>query len=474
MANDSRYRNTVKSILGNEWYVDIRVADSPSGAPTPYTYKSLPDGFTLSYKGSGEEFTSPLRGSEVTVMMIVDNATTAQFVEDMANDQDQTYVIELLRKDISTGFYHTYWIGYVWPEQIQISYAAYPYVVKIAASDSIARLKNYKGFQFSSWNVWGYFQQIFAAYSPSGTIIQDGNIVPPTESSGAMQKLRWGTTYTSGSSSPGENLWYHIPVSQSLVYPSTAINTTHVRFNVLSDWLANWGCRVYLEGGFYKMVEFRNVNTGSITWVNHDGNGDPDGTTTTENIQINAGATHKIMDGARFFFKEPYSRSRITFVTDTGTPPTESTDLRNFSVLGSNVRNVKEYTFDLGDIWNNQLWWQLNSGSSPVNITGNIGNNTTTGPATLVEIFQDNVEWFYALPQKYFDGTIQSATMNFTNLLVIGIEKYFPNSLTFTASTDEWSGEWVKVGEETELLWLNQNNDAVMINQNNDANFNFQ
>ena len=471
---DKRYRATIKTELGNEWLVDIRPADSPSGAPSPATFQTLAGGFELQYAGNGEDFTTPIRGSEATVVMVVQNQDDADFALDIASEQDQTYCIELLRKNETGGLYTSWWTGYIWPDKVQISFASFPYSVKLQASDSIARNKNYDGFTYSFTRVWGMFQQLFAAYSPGGSIVQDGNIVPPAAVTGAGQKLRLASTYVSGSSSPGEtNLWYNLVTAYSTPHGLT-IYTDYNRLTVLTDWLRNWGCRIFLEGGYYNITEFRYMQQGTIDWAEHDSQGIPTGTTTPEDITKIAGNTHRILDGGKLFFKQPYLRSYLEYIDATTLPVSKTTDFRPFDVPGSDERNVATMKPSFGDVWSYNLGHSTTGVAPITDVTGNIGNDTTSGPANLVEIFQDNMEWFYTLPQKYFNGSIRSKTLKFSSLLIIGTEKFVCNSATYTASEDVWTGEWVKVGELADNEWMNQNNDAIMMNQNNDANFKFQ
>lgn len=445
------YRADVKSELGNDWQLDLRPANMAAGSTREM--RTSAEGFSLSYKGSGDNFTQPIRGSELSMIMIIRNTDDEEYISDIATEQDQTYMIQLKKWD--GAVYQNYWTGYVWADTIQISYAAYPYTAVIRASDSIARYREYKGYPYNTTPIWGLFQMVLANYSPSGSISQDGNIIPPGATTGANQKIRLGTTYTSGDSDPSEtNLWYYMPKLGTETY-SGDINTSANRLGVLSDWLSNWGCTMFLEDGYYKIMEFRDRNTGEVTWAEHDSNGDPTGTETTENLTIQVGTTHKILSGGKFFFKRANRASELVYVNTVGSSGATSTDTRTFP-FGGNERNVALLDTNFGTIWSNQLKHYLTPTGSQTDITNNIGNNTTTGPASLVDIFQDNMEWFFSLPQKYFSGSVRGPNLNFGSTLVIGKEIYVANNITLSAATDEWEGEWVKIGEEDNVNWLSK------------------
>tara|TARA_R110000851_G_scaffold302544_1_gene459379 strand:+ start:135 stop:1547 length:1413 start_codon:yes stop_codon:yes gene_type:complete len=461
---NKRYRAVLKSILGNEWYIDIRPADSNS--PQPADMRTDSNGFSLSYKGGGSEISEPLRGSECTVIMIIQNQDEADFVNDIAGEEDQSYVIELLRYD-GSQFYTTYWMGYIWADAIQISHGGFPYAVSLKASDSAARFKDYKGMPYNSTRVWEIFQMLFANYSPNGTIDQNGNISLSPSGMGASQNIRLGSSYTSGQSLQGEtNLFYHLSKSYCEAWvdgQTTPINSFWNRLDIVTDWLRNWGFRICLEDGYYKIIETRYQVGGSISWAEHDSQGVPTGTETTENIQINAGNLHRILDGGKFFFKRQGYQSDLKYIPSTSSSPTKVDDSRVFNVSG---KNAKRFDSTFGDIWSNQLG-HFEAIDDPIsNVTNNIANSTTSGPTNLVNIFQNNAEWIYATPQKYFNGTVRSKTLRFVSLLVIGGEKFIPNNLTLNAASDEWSGQWLKVGDLAEVNLLSQNLDAEITNQN--------
>lgn len=469
---NKRYRAELKSLLGNEYKIDIRPGDSQS--PSTHTIDTTPEGFTLEYAGTSTDFREPIKGSEVNVLVIIDDADKQAFISDIASEQSQTYVVEILKKNEQDSLFYNYWTGYIWPENVEVTYSAFPYVAKISASDSAGRFKDYKGYPYNANRVWELFQMVFSNYSPSGSIGQDGNIVLSSGSTGTLQKLRFASTYTSGASSPGEtNLWYNLLKSSSEAYPYN-INTTHERLAVIKDWLKNWGCRVFLEDGYYKVIEFRYQATGSVTWAEHDSNGTPTGATVSENLVVQAGNKHTILDDGKFYYKQPYRRSELEYITGILQGAPKSTDIRIYQISGVNSRSVKQIDDSFGDIWAYTLSHSTTGTGSGTDVTNGIGNATTFYPASLVDIYQDNLEWFFKLSQKYFSGTVRSKTFRFSNLLVIGKERYLTNSVTLVAATDEWNGEWVKVDEDTDLIWMNQNDDQDMESQSTSGNIKFQ
>ena len=456
-----RYNTTIKTLLGNEWKVDLRPADS--AAPSPRDMYLAHDGFTLSYKGEGEEFTNPLRSSEVSILMTVTNQDDEDFINSIATDQDQKAVIELFKKE--GALYPSYWLGYVWIDTLKMSYGGFPYTVKIAASDSIARFKKYTGFTYNSGTVWGYFQQVFGNYSPLGAIGQSGNVSLSATSMGGNQKIRWASRYWTSGLAAYENFWYKL--STSFSGNATDINTLHNRLDTVSDWLKIWNFRVFLEDGFYKILEFRHQSEGTVNWIDHDTDGVPVSGTTVEVLDVNSGNLNKILDGGIYFFKRPARGSELTYydtAPSISSPPATTTDSLDFQVDGADSINNDLLENNFGEIWTRIL--QYNNGVDPASdVTNRVSIDEGVTLHDINYYFQENQDWLYSLPQKYFNGTIRSANYKFSNTLILADERYICNAATLTASSDEWQGEWVKVADLDETPLLSQNADAEIDTQ---------
>tara|TARA_R110000851_G_scaffold329438_1_gene501329 strand:+ start:105 stop:1511 length:1407 start_codon:yes stop_codon:yes gene_type:complete len=461
------YRAQIETLKGNSWRVDIRPAKLLAGNTT-VEMRTNANGFKLSYKGGGDEFTQPIRGSQVEVVMIIQNKDDEDFIKSIVDSVDQSAVIELSKYDGSN--YVSYWTGYLWNNTFKFSYASFPYTVSVKASDSIAMFKNYDGMPNPDGIIWTYFQYVFCGYWSAGTITDDESILLTPAAMGVDYRLRYASTYSvSTAPTSNENFWEYMPVN--LTGNVGDILAVHNRTLVISDWLRLWGFRVFLEDGYYKLLDIRQQEKGECTWFNYDSDGISTDQT-YESITALAGNNNVIMDGAYTFYKSSARQSVLEYNNTTPNvtaPPNTVTDTRVFSTLG-NVRNIEQ---SLSDVWCYIMQIQY-PGSSLVNVTNGISVDDGVTYDSVVGHFQNNQEWLYSTAQKYFNGTIVSKDLNFSKLLIIGNEKFIANSITLTGSLDEWSGEWLKVGETTETPLLSQNSDAEIDTQTGLTNLKVQ
>ena len=119
---------------GNDWRVEITDVDF-SGTATEFNCEA--PGFLLEYHG-GENLFSPLMPSTLSVRMLVQSATDAAFIADLASFTEGRYYVKLYEDPDGSNTLH--WFGLLTPESIRIPDQARPYGIELRAICGLATL----------------------------------------------------------------------------------------------------------------------------------------------------------------------------------------------------------------------------------------------------------------------------------------------------------------------------------------------
>ncbi len=139
---NERYRGEFKSDQGV--YYRIRIFDSDYSGATVNNFRCDNTGFTLTYKGEGDERYQPIKSSSINFAMYIESASheTGQFVTLLQTAAQGRFKVEIGRHTSDITDYPTYWRGILTNDIIQIEDVSYPYKIKIKAVDGLSLMKD--------------------------------------------------------------------------------------------------------------------------------------------------------------------------------------------------------------------------------------------------------------------------------------------------------------------------------------------
>ena len=242
---DIKYTHIFKSDKGTEWTINLHDLDY-SGASTEV--RAEMPGFKLNYNSESDNLDEPIKASDLTFSMFVEDSTMETYLSSLLNKQEKKVYITIQK----SGAY--YWGGVVLTDLIKLQSSAYPYTCEFKATDYIGTLKD---LTFNSAN----FTQLTAgSYAPMTKYFAE-IFSKPFPGTGFFY-LNSGELFSTASP------LYETQMSTSVdVFAKTKSNTaaftdqdnkyTLTYYQVLEQILVAFNCRMWYNDGIYKIIDNR-------------------------------------------------------------------------------------------------------------------------------------------------------------------------------------------------------------------------
>ena len=287
---DIKYTHIFKSDKDIEWTINLHDLDY-SGASSEVR-ADIP-GFKLSYNSESDSLDTPIKASDVTFPMLIEDSTMETYLSSLLNKQEKKIYITIVKD----GLY--YWGGVVLTDLIKLNSSAYPYTCELKATDYIGTLKDltFNPTNFRLLNagtpelVTTYFADIFSKPFPGTSFFY----------------LNSNKLFTTASPI------YETQMSTSVdVFAKTKLTTsafqdqddkyTLTYYQVLEQILTAFNCRMFYSEGVYKIVDnrFFNYYTSWREFIY-----DKDGTAVSNSTYDNHVDCSTSPDTSRIFLADP-------------------------------------------------------------------------------------------------------------------------------------------------------------------------
>jgi hypothetical protein len=237
-----RFRSSYYSVAGTAWQIDIW-DNSHSGAITTFETETI-NGAEIRYTPEGKERHSPICSSECSFTFIVENATHAALITDLAGAAESRFWVAVYKAGALQ------WSGVILTDAISYQDLEYPFPFQITAADGLAALKDTQ------------YDNAGTRYTGAAKILTHVlailNKLPQVASiwGGSDEFLRTSIDWwdTNGPVTPGstDDPW-NIYWAQNEVFYTFDKGEARVMscYDVLSAIMTAWGARIYLVDGVF-------------------------------------------------------------------------------------------------------------------------------------------------------------------------------------------------------------------------------
>lgn len=131
-----RFRSEQVAISGREFKIEISDSEHV-GSVTEFTTDAR--GFELSYQGNGIDNLHPIITSRLTLGMVIENATQAALITDLATAPENRFTVQIF--EIISSSDVPFWVGYIFFDNTREQDLTYPFILELSAIDGLSRLK---------------------------------------------------------------------------------------------------------------------------------------------------------------------------------------------------------------------------------------------------------------------------------------------------------------------------------------------
>ena len=249
--------NLKSAHYNNTWRVEIHDTDR-NGDSRSIT---LATGLKLDYESQSDDRFTPIKGSKLTVPLLVENSEIEDFINDelLNNDVEgeSRYVIALYKND------EIFWGGVILGDLCQKNDESFPYVFNMVATDGLARLKDYE-FKLIANNNYGtnlgdyvwrcLINTPFPYFIEPNAKLYSSSINWYDTSFGAINDTTDPLKLTQ------VNTWAFVDVATDSNKENKAISY----YDVLEQILLLFHCRIILSDGYFRIVSLNLYDKGAI------------------------------------------------------------------------------------------------------------------------------------------------------------------------------------------------------------------
>lgn len=272
---NERLMSKFQSDQGKFYKVRIFDSDFPSGYFNLFRLDG--NGFTLTYKGEGDDRNAPIKASTCEFGMYVEgdaSTPTGVFISLLKDAPQGRFKLEIRISD-TDGSYQQFWRGIIISDIIELEDESFPRLVKIKAVDGLSLMKdipfNRDVYNGVNGNVKGLytFENIvcnFLRYYTGGVVDFFG-----TNETFIREQVHWyEDTMPTPISSKG-------PWEYSAIYPYAFMEVEYSdgvasnekprsAFEALEAILKCWGLRIFQQQGFWVIVHFDMYRNDESLW----------------------------------------------------------------------------------------------------------------------------------------------------------------------------------------------------------------
>lgn len=241
----------------NEWRVEIHDTEREGDN----RFITLATGLKLDYESQSDDRFTPIKGSKLTVPLLVEDELIESFINNelLNNDVEgeSRFLIALYKND------EIFWGGVILGDLCQKNDESFPYVFNMVATDGLARLKEYE-FKLIANNNYGtnlgdyvwrclintpfpYFIEPNAKFYSSSINWYDTSFGAINDSSDPLKLTQ-------------VNTWAFVDVATDSNKENKAISY----YDVLEQILLLFHCRIILSDGYFRIVSLNLYDKGAI------------------------------------------------------------------------------------------------------------------------------------------------------------------------------------------------------------------
>lgn len=249
--------NLKSAHYNNNWRVDI-IDTQRNGDNVKIT---LGTGLKLDYESQSDDRFTPIKGSKLTIPVVVEDSSMESFINDelLNNDVEgeDRYLVALYKND------KLYWGGCILGDLCQMDDSSFPYVFNMVATDGLARLKDLKFFFIDTHNI-GYSlnHYVYLALNRtpfiyllnSGDKFYSSSINWYDDAFGAITPMSDPLALTQ------VNSWAFVDVATDDNKENKALSY----YEVLEQILLLFNCRILLSEGYFRIVSLNLYNKAAI------------------------------------------------------------------------------------------------------------------------------------------------------------------------------------------------------------------
>ena len=249
--------NLKSAHYNNNWRVDIIDRDR-NGDNTKIT---LGTGLKLDYESQSDDRFTPIKGSKLTIPLLVEDTALESFINDelLNNDVEGEgrYLVALYKND------ELFWGGCILGDLCQKNDESFPYVFSMVATDGLARLKEYE-FKLIANNNYGtnlgeyVFRCLF--HTPLYDLLNTGDKF-------YSSSINWYDSAFGAINDTSDplkltqvNTWAFVDVATDTNKENKALSY----YDVLEQILLLFNCRILLSGGYFRIVSLNLYDKGAI------------------------------------------------------------------------------------------------------------------------------------------------------------------------------------------------------------------
>ena len=247
------------------------------GSNSSFTLAS--DGFTLNYKGQGNDYDAPFKMSELEFTFYSESAADDTFILDAVNGDEGDYTVQVTKQETTGGSVNTFWRGVLIVDNADLSDLYYPQPFKLRAIDGISLLKGKKVTELTNlYNVDGGVSggvtedfQIDVAGGPTygGSVYQHRSLVLA-----CLRLIPWVEQITDTETFVyNYGCWENTKITNQIDVRYDPLRSAAIRsdvfytqsntgeylygncFDMLRDILSFYNIRCYMEGGFFVNIQ---------------------------------------------------------------------------------------------------------------------------------------------------------------------------------------------------------------------------
>ena len=222
------------------------------------------NGVEIEYRADGDSILSPILGSTASFVMMVQDATHEDLINDMAAATEGRFVVLIYRNTVFN------WVGVINSQDIEIADQYYPYEFSISAVDGLALLKNYPYGQTIN-KTWG---DVYEGQSRIVDIIARSIKKLPHVQDFLVDSSKFLVTainfYSDLSPDPAtatdDPFWHHY-IDNRAFAKGKASGAAKIMscYDVIANILREFGARIMLTDGYFliEQIEHRSTDIGT-------------------------------------------------------------------------------------------------------------------------------------------------------------------------------------------------------------------
>jgi hypothetical protein len=241
----------------NEWRVEIHDTERDGDN----RLINLSTGLKLEYESQSDDRFTPIKGSKLTVPLLVENSEIEEFINnDLLNNDvegESRYLIALYKND------ELFWGGVILGDLCQRNDESFPYVFNMVATDGLARLKDYE-FKLIANNNFGtnlgYYVWRCLQNTPFPYFIEPNAKLYSSSINWYDTAFGTITDTTDPLKLTQVNTWAFVDVATDSNKENKAISY----YDVLEQILLLFHCRIILSDGYFRIVSLNLYDKGAI------------------------------------------------------------------------------------------------------------------------------------------------------------------------------------------------------------------